>query len=96
MENTDKAKEDKKSILDSESIFNIGTGRSISINDLANKMIAISGLDLHPTYEKSFEIMNDVTHSYADISRSEKILHFVAKKRIETGMKEVMEQVSIE
>lgn len=96
MENTDKAKEDKKSILDSESIFNIGTGRSISINDLANKMIAISGLDLHPTYEKSFEIMNDVTHSYADISRSEKILHFVAKKRIETGVKEVMEKVCIE
>jgi UDP-glucose 4-epimerase len=33
-------------------VLNIGSGKSISINDLAETMIRISGLDLQPLYKE--------------------------------------------
>ena len=42
-------------------IFNIATGKSISINELAQRMIRISGLDLDPIYEE--ERSGDVRYS---------------------------------
>jgi UDP-glucose 4-epimerase len=62
-------------------VFNIGTGTSTSINQLAQKMIGLFGLNLQPIYEEGKEETGVVAHSYADITKSRELVHFVAKKR---------------
>jgi UDP-glucose 4-epimerase len=72
------------------SVFNVGTGTPTSINQLAQKMIAIFGLNLQPTYEDGEEGQSGILHSYADMTKAKEILHFVPKKGIETGLKEMI------
>jgi UDP-glucose 4-epimerase len=71
-------------------VFNIGTGIPTSIKELAEKMITILDLDLHPIYEKGKEDERGILHSYADMARSKEVLHFVPKKGIETGLREMI------
>jgi UDP-glucose 4-epimerase len=71
-------------------VFNIGTGTPTSINQLAQKMIGLFGLELQPIYEEGKEDTGVIRHSYADITRSKELLHFVAKKGIETGLREII------
>jgi UDP-glucose 4-epimerase len=75
------------------SIFNIGTGTPTSISQLAQKMIEIFRLDLQPIYEDGKEGEGAILHSYADITMAKKILHFVAKKPIEKGLREIIEPI---
>jgi UDP-glucose 4-epimerase len=75
----------------SSPVFNIGTGIPTSINQLAQKMIGLFGLDLQPIYEEGKEDRRSIMHSYADITKSKELLHFVAKKGIETGLREIIE-----
>ena len=70
------------------SVFNIGTGIPTSINELAQKMIKIFGLDLKPLYKEAKEDKKGIMHSYADTTLARQNLHFVAKKGIETGLRE--------
>jgi UDP-glucose 4-epimerase len=76
--------------LPSPFVFNIGTGIPTSINDLAQKMIELFGLDLQPIYEELREDDRVILHSYADMTKAREILHFVAKKGIETGLREII------
>jgi UDP-glucose 4-epimerase len=71
-------------------IFNVGTGIPTSISEVAQKMIEIFGLDLQPIYKERREDEREILFSYADITRAKENLNFVAKKRIETGLKEVI------
>lgn len=77
--------------LSSPLVFNMGTGRPTSTNELAQKMIQIFGLDLQPIYEEGRDDKRVILHSYADMTKSKEILHFVAKKRIEIGLREIIE-----
>jgi UDP-glucose 4-epimerase len=70
-------------------VFNIGTGTPISLIQLAQKMIYIFGLELQPIYEEGKEDVGIIRHSYANTDRSKELLHFVAKKDIEKGLKEI-------
>jgi len=74
----------------SRPVFNIGSGTATSINELARKMIAISGLDIDPIYEKGNRDYGVILHSYPDISKAKRALKFVAKKDLETGLKELI------
>jgi UDP-glucose 4-epimerase len=69
-------------------VFNVASGKSISINELAKTMIRISGLDLEPLYEG--ERKGDIRHAVADPTRSKSILGFVAKDELEPGLKQLM------
>lgn len=69
-------------------VFNVASGKSISINDLAKTMIRISGLDLEPIHEE--ERKGDIKHAVADTTRSKSILGFTAKEELETGLKQLM------
>ena len=71
-------------------IFNIGTGIPTSINTLAQKIIEIYQLDLTPVYQQDSEANGVILHSYADITKAREILHFVPKKEIATGLKEMI------
>ncbi len=70
-------------------IFNIATGKSISINELAQRMIRISGLDLDPIYEE--ERSGDVRYSKADVTKSEDVLGFIASENLESTLDLVLE-----
>jgi UDP-glucose 4-epimerase len=80
-------------VTTSPSVFNVGTGTPTSINQIARKMIEIFGLDLQPVYEDGKEEERGILHSYADITLAKKKLHFVAKKGIERGLREIIEPI---
>ena len=65
--------------------FNIGTGKSISIKELANLMIKISGKQLESVFENLPP--GDVKLSTANISNSKKYLKWKPKISLEEGLK---------
>ena len=72
-------------------IFNIGTGIPTSMNELAKKMIELSGLDLVPLYDREKADSKVILHSYAEMTRAREILHFVPKKAIDKGLREMID-----
>ena len=82
-----------KSNLRSLSVFNIGSGTATSVKELAHKMISISRLELEPIYEEGGQDGGVILHSYADITKAKRVLHFVAKKNLETGLREIIEPI---
>ena len=82
------------SYLSSVPVFNMGTGNATSIKELAEKMIAISGLELDPICEEGYQD-RVILHSYADMKKAKRALHFVARKNLETGLREILEPVNV-
>ena len=64
--------------------FNIGTGIATSIQQLAEIMIEISGLELEPQYEKALD--GDVQSSQADTSVTESILKWKYSTELKKGL----------
>ncbi len=69
-----------------EGIYNIGSGRSITINQLAEKIIKLMQKDLKPIHEKGR--LGDVKHALADITRA-RTFDYEPKWRLEDGLKMV-------
>jgi len=69
--------------------FNVGTGKPISILDIANVMIRLHGKNLTPGITNKFR-KGDIRHCYADISKI-KAIGFEPKMDFEEGMKELVE-----
>jgi UDP-glucose 4-epimerase len=89
-----KAVENKyKGHLNFPPVFNIGSGTGTSINEIAHKMIAISGLELDPIYEKGNQDSGVILHSYADMTKAKSVLQFVGRKDLEKGLREIIEQM---
>ena len=65
--------------------FNIGTGKSISIKDIAYLMIKIAGKSLEPEYDELPP--GDVNLSTADISNSINLLNWKPEITLEEGLK---------
>lgn len=68
--------------------FNVASGKATSINELAQKMIEIFGLDLKPTYVESVE--GDIVHSYADVTKAKNMLHFSAEQNLDSELKKML------
>tara|TARA_Y100000590_G_scaffold465210_1_gene636853 strand:+ start:302 stop:1210 length:909 start_codon:yes stop_codon:yes gene_type:complete len=66
-------------------LVNVGTGRSISILELANVMIKISGLKLEPIMEDPLE--GDVKQSQADTGLVESVFKWKAESNLENWLK---------
>ena len=77
--------------LSSLPVFNIGTGTATSTKELAHKMISISGLQLKPVYVEGTQDTGVISESYADTTKAKRTLNFVAKKNLETGLRELEE-----
>ncbi len=73
-----------------ETILNIGSGKSVSINELAEHMISISNknLDIKPGEEK-----NEINFSKADISLAKKVLNYNPKIEFKNGINDLMKFV---
>jgi len=73
--------------------FNIGTGTPTSIRELAQKMIDMFGLELRPIYQEGSEDKGVIMHSYADVTKAKELLHFVPKKAIDAGLREMISPI---
>ena len=68
--------------------FNVGTGNSISILDLANVVINTSGLSLEPIHGP--ELSGDVRATQADIKLIGKLLKWEPKMRLDDWLTEII------
>ncbi|AKB84309.1 UDP-glucose 4-epimerase [Methanococcoides methylutens MM1] len=68
-------------------VFNAATGRSTTINELAEIIIELFGKDLN--VEHGEPLAGDIMHSLADISKSRKI-GFVPKIELKQGLEEFL------
>ena len=67
--------------------FNIGSGKKISIKELAEMIIQISNLRLEPKFEKMRE--GDIKLSQADTGMSENLLNWKSKKELNKWLAEM-------
>lgn len=70
--------------VDGAIVVNVGAGKAISINELAKKIIAISGKDIKPVYEREKPV-GPVSRT-ADISRAKALLGWEPKVGLEEGL----------
>ena len=66
-------------------VYNIGTGKSLKIKDLAKLMIKTFKLDLEPIFAEQKQ--GDIMNSYADITKSKDELRFIANENINSALK---------
>ena len=66
-------------------VFNIGSGKGYSLNDLLNIMRDVIGLDVSVNYSKSRTY--DVPEIYLDITKAKKELDWVPQTSLEDGIK---------
>jgi UDP-glucose 4-epimerase len=66
-------------------IFNVGTGRSVSINETVELLNKKMGTSIKPTY-KANTIKNYVKETLADTSKAKSALGFSAKVNLEEGI----------
>ena len=67
-----------------EGVFNIATGKRVSINELANLIMEITGVKLEPIYDKPRP--GDVRHSLADISLAMEKLGYKPEYDLRRGL----------
>lgn len=68
----------------SNSLINIGSGKDISILQLANMIIDFSDFDFQPIFEKPLD--GDVQKSHADIALAKKLLRWEPKMELKTWL----------
>jgi UDP-glucose 4-epimerase len=70
-------------------VINIACGERITVNDLAVGINQILNKDIKPSHDKPRP--GDVKHSYADISRAEKILKYAPKVSFDEGLERTIQ-----
>jgi len=66
-------------------VFNVGTGRSVSLNDVAALLNSKLGTNIQPEYRPN-TIKNYVAHTQASTAKAEKMLGFKAEMPLEKGV----------
>ena len=75
-------------------IFNVGTGKSYSLNDTVAKINKLSGKELKVQHIPN-KINNYVAHTLADTRKSKEKLGFEAKVNVDEGIKELLAHYNI-
>ncbi len=70
-------------------IFNVGTGRPVSMNDAVESICSATGKNIKPLYVKN-PIQNYVYQTHADCRKASKYLGFRAEYTLERGIKELL------
>jgi len=70
--------------------FNVGTGKPITISEVARILIKLCGKKLQPQLTAKYRA-GDIRHCYADISKIRAKLKFEPKVNFEEGMKQLIE-----
>src|SRR4051794_26013852 len=69
---------------------NVGSGRSVSVNEIARELASVLGTDLDPEVTGKFRA-GDIRHCFADISRARELLGFEPQVSLADGMAELAE-----
>lgn len=70
-------------------VFNIATGRAVSINELFEKAVALTGYSKKP--KRTQRRLGDIEHSVLDPSRAKEKLGWAARTSLEEGLKRTLE-----
>jgi len=69
-------------------VFNIASGKQVSINELANLIIEIMGKDFEPIHQRPRP--GDIRHSIADISKAKEKLNFQPEYSLKEGLEKTV------
>jgi dTDP-L-rhamnose 4-epimerase len=72
--------------------FNVGTGRAVSIDEVASLLRSELGVPLAPERPGSYRA-GDIRHCFADTTRARELLDFAATVRLEDGIAELAQWV---
>jgi dTDP-L-rhamnose 4-epimerase len=75
---------------DVSEVYNIGTGRTSSILDIANTITGIVGSNAEPRITQEFRA-GDNRHDYADVAKARRELGFEARWQLKKGMEKLAE-----
>lgn len=73
-------------------VFNIGTGRSLTILDVAQALSEALGVDVEPEIAGRFRA-GDIRHCFADISKAERVLGYRPRVAFEDGISDLVNWV---
>ncbi len=71
-------------------VFNIGSGKSYTVNEIARKLSATMGVDVEQNVTGEYRV-GDIRHCFGDISKAKRILGFEPEINFEEGLKELAE-----
>jgi dTDP-L-rhamnose 4-epimerase len=75
-------------------VLNIGSGRSISIAEMAQEMARAMGVDgLEPVITNKYRV-GDIRHCYADISRARQVLGYAPQTELSEGLAELVDWIA--
>ncbi|RLG22587.1 hypothetical protein DRN72_01520 [Methanosarcinales archaeon] len=75
-------------------IFNVGTGKNHSFNDVVSLINDVLGTDIKPIYVEN-PIKNYVYHTLADMSHSEEIVGFKPRVSLKEGIEKLISHYSV-
>ncbi|MDO8554736.1 MAG: GDP-mannose 4,6-dehydratase [Candidatus Micrarchaeota archaeon] len=70
-------------------VFNVGTGKSYSLNDVIKILNTQLKKDIKPTYIEN-KVKNYVAHTLADTSKTKRELGFEAKVKLDEGIRNIL------
>ena len=68
-------------------IFNVGSGKQIAINELAETIVELSGSKSKITHDQPRA--GDIKDSYANISKAQKLLNYHPRVSLTTGLQQL-------
>jgi len=74
-------------------VFNVGSGKPTSINELANTVLSLAGSDLEVIHKAPRE--GDITYSYADTSKAKKLLDYKPQTTLNDGLREILAKAQV-
>jgi dTDP-L-rhamnose 4-epimerase len=72
---------------------NVGTGRSVSVREVADVLSKELGVELEPEIRNRFRA-GDIRHCYADVDRAKELLGFAPAVGFEAGMRDLISWLS--
>jgi dTDP-L-rhamnose 4-epimerase len=79
----------------SGSALNIGSGRAVTIDQVARLLAAVLDCDIEPQFEGKYRV-GDVRHCFADISRAQELLDYRPQVAFEDGVDELAEWLRLQ
>lgn len=74
-------------------VFNVGTGRPLTVLDVAYALAREIGIDVEPEVTNQFRA-GDIRHCYADISKIRRVLGYEPQVRFEDGVRDLVAWIS--
>jgi len=69
--------------------FNVGSGRSVSVREVAQALAEVLGVDIEPEVTGRYRV-GDIRHCFADISRARELLGYEPRVELAEGMAELV------